>query len=238
MRDVVGATTEEKRMIKAVQRAVGALDNGYIGAQTMSDIAAQVGADCWPLDVDLYGQPTIIAKDIDPYNPKGVLPANAISGSFNEGTVPCSILIRNGETVCAWACHAALNKPESVIYKLQSGKVGIARVKHVNELPDNVRWAVGGFGLLDNYNPAAEGFTGQFADVVRKTNHTVLGYKNGMLYGVYCKDMNAAAVNALCRDKMRFEYAVMLDGGHVAAINGTVHKANTKTRQLYCIKFL
>ena len=238
MKDVVGSTSEEVRMIKAVQKAVGALDNGYIGAQTMSDIAIKVGASCWPLNVELYSQPTIIGKDIDPYNPKGVLPANAISGSFNEGTVPCSILVRNGTTVCAWACHASLGKPESVIYKLKTGKVGIARVKNVSELPSGVQWAVGGFGLLSNYDPVAEGFTGKFSDVVRKTNHTVLGVKNGMMYGVYCKNMSASEVNTFCKSKLKLELAIMLDGGHVAAINGAVNKINTKLRQLYCIKFI
>lgn len=48
MRDVKGSTSEEVRMIRAIQRSVGALDNGWIGNQTLSDIAAKLGADCWP----------------------------------------------------------------------------------------------------------------------------------------------------------------------------------------------
>ena len=40
MKDVVGSTLEEVRMIKAIQRSVGALENGWIGNQTLSDIAA------------------------------------------------------------------------------------------------------------------------------------------------------------------------------------------------------
>lgn len=55
MRDVKGSTSEEVRMIKAIQRSVGALDNGWIGNQTLSDIAAKLGADCFPLNVELYG---------------------------------------------------------------------------------------------------------------------------------------------------------------------------------------
>ena len=61
MKDVVGSTSEEVRMIKAIQRSVGALDNGWIGNQTLSDIAAKLGADCFPLNVELYGQPAILA---------------------------------------------------------------------------------------------------------------------------------------------------------------------------------
>ena len=44
MRDIKGSTSEEIRMIKAIQRSVGALDNGWIGNQTLSDIAAKLGA--------------------------------------------------------------------------------------------------------------------------------------------------------------------------------------------------
>lgn len=44
MKDVVGSTSEEVRMIKAIQRSVGALENGWIGNQTLSDIAAKLGA--------------------------------------------------------------------------------------------------------------------------------------------------------------------------------------------------
>ena len=235
MRDVKGATSEEVRMIKAIQRSVGALDNGWIGNQTLSDIAAKLGADCWPLNVELYGHPAILARDIDPLNLSGRLPENSISGSFSWQGAPCSILVRGGKVVRNWSCHYP--RPESVLYKTTGGAVRIARVSSAAAL-GGVVWAVGGMGLLGNYNPAAEGFTGRFADVLRKTNHTVLGYKGGMLYGVYCRSMTAQQVNALCRDKLKLEYAIMLDGGHVAAIHGACNKINTQTRQFYAVRFL
>ena len=238
MKDVVGSTSEEVRMIKAIQRSVGALDNGYVGNQTLSEIAAKLGADCWPLNVELYGQPAIIARDIDPLNPKGPLPSNAISGSFSDGYQPCSVLIQDGKAVCWSACHYPT--PETVIYRTKDGKVYCKRVRHVSDdLPlADVRWAVGGMGLLGNYDPATEGFTGRFSDVLRRTNHTMLGYKDGMLYGVYCKSMTAAQVNAFARDKLKLDMAIMLDGGHIAAINAACNKINTKQRQLYAVRFL
>ena len=241
MKDIVGGTSEEKRMIKAIQRSVGALDNGYVGAQTMSEIAAKLGADCFPLNVELYGQPTMIAKDIEPLNPNGPTPKNAISGSFSNGYRPCSVLVQNGKAVCWSACHwTDMHLPESVIFKTKDGKVQIKRVGHISaDLPlSDAIWAVGGMGLLDHYNPAAEGFTGRFADVLRQTNHTVLGYKGGMLYGVYCKAMTAAQINAFVRDKLKLEMAILLDGGHIAAINGACNKVNVGQRQLYAVRFL
>lgn len=236
MKDVVGSTAEEIRMIKAVQRAIGALDNGYIGNQTMSDIAAAVNADCFPLNVELYGQPTIISKDIEPCNPNSKLPSNSISGSFSYQSKPCSILVSNGKTICGSACHSWLGQPESVLYRLTNGTVGIKRCLSATELPSGVRWAVGGVGLLSNYSPATEGFVGAYSDVLRKTNHTVIGYKRGMFFCVYCKNMTAAQVNSLCRDNMRFEKAIMLDGGHVAAINGANNKINVTQKQYFSIK--
>ena len=234
MRDVKGSTSEEVRMIKAIQRSVGALDNGWIGNQTLSDIAAKLGADCFSLNVELYGQPCIIARDIEPVNMSGPLPKNAISGSFSWQGQPCSILVRGGRVVRGMSCHYPT--PESVLYKTRDGAVRIARVSSAAALGDAV-WAVGGMGLLGNYNPAAEGFTGAFSDVLRKTNHTVLGYKGGLLYGVYCRSMTAQQINALCRDKLKLDYAVMLDGGHVA-INGACSKINTNQRQYYAVRFL
>ena len=238
MKDVVGSTSEEVRMIKAIQRSVGALDNGYVGNQTMSEIAAKLGADCFPLNVELYGQPAILARDIEPLNPKGPLPSNAISGSFSDGYQPCSILIQDGKAVCWSACHYPT--PETVLYRTKDGRTYCKRVSHVSDdLPlADVRWAVGGMGLLGNFDPTAEGFTGRFSDVLRRTDHTLLGYKDGMLYGVYCRSMTAAQINAFAQDKLKLEHAIMLDGGHIAAINGACNKINTKQRQLYAVRFL
>ena len=235
MKDVVGSSSEEVRMIKAIQRSVGALENGWIGNQTLSDIAAKLGADCFPLNVELYGQPAILARDIDPLNLSGRLPENSISGSFSWQGAPCSILVRGSKVVRGMSCHYP--RPESVLYKTAGGAVRMARVSSAAAL-GGVVWAVGGMGLLGNYNPAAEGFTGEYSDVLRKTNHTVLGFKGGMLYGVYCRSMTAQQVNAFVRDKLKLECAVMLDGGHVAAIHAACSKINTNQRQYYAVRFL
>ena len=126
MKDVVGSTSEEVRMIKAIQRSVGALDNCWIGNQTLSDIAAKLGANCFPLNVELYGQPAILARDIDPLNLSGRLPENSIPGSFSWQGAPCSILVRGGKIVRGMSCHYPT--PESVLYKIAGGAVRIARV--------------------------------------------------------------------------------------------------------------
>ena len=57
------------------------------------------------------------------------------------------------------------------------------------------------------------------------------------MYLIYIKNKTGAEVNAFCRDKLMLDHAVMLDGGHVAAINGdeSFAKINT-TQQFYMIQ--
>lgn len=202
----------------------------------------------YPCTVLLDGMPAILAKNIVPFNPNGPLSGwnNTISGGFSASKQPCSILVQDDRVKCRYACHYWYGRPESVLYRLTDGTVGIARVGTTDELPKDLRWAVGGMGLLDNYDPNAEGFckltnaegkTENFSDVLRDTDHTVLGYKDGLFYMVYCKSMTGAQVNTFAK-KLGLELAVMLDGGHVAAINGGADyaKINTKQVQYYAIQ--
>ena len=238
MRNVSGGNPAETRMIKAVQAAVGAIQDGSIGTQTMSDIAVRLGADCFPLGISIYNQPVIIAKDIVPIAAHGALSQypDSISGSFNDGASPCSVLISGGFVTCPTACHYWDDRsPESVIFRDLTGAFGMARVKTISELPEGLSWAVGGMGLLGYYAPAKEGFTGRFSDVLRRTNHTVLGIKNGMVYLAYVSDMTATQVNNFAV-KLGLEMAIMLDGGHLAAINSETTKINCGQKQLYVIQ--
>lgn len=239
MNTVRGSTTSETRLIKAIQTVIGSYADGLIGAQTMVDLAVKLKANCFPLTVQLYGQPVIVCKEITISNPhKGCGSfENSLSGSFSYLKKPCSILINNGQTVYGASCHAHIDKPESVLYRLENGSFGIKRTISAASLPAGVRWAVGGLGLLANYNPAAEGFTGAYSDVLRLTNHTMIGCKNGMVYLCYCKSMTGSQVNEFAK-KLGLEYAIMLDGGHVAAINGeeAFAKINTRQAQYYLIQ--
>lgn len=234
MNDFKGTTTNEDKMFKAIQKSIGAQENGWIGTQTMSDIAIKVGANCWPVTLKMYNMPVIISEDIVVANPKSGCKnfTNSLSGSFSYQSKPCSILINKNNVLCSSACHAFLNKPETVLYRENSGKFGVKKCKSSSELPANLRWAVGGMGLLGMYNPNEEGFTGVYADVLRTTNHTVLGMKNNMCYLLYCKNMSGSQINTFCKDKMKFEMAILLDGGHVAAINGTETFAKINTSQV------
>ena len=86
MKDFKGETTNEDKMIRATQRAIGALDNGWVGAQTMSDIAIKVGADCWPITLQIYSNPMIICKDIEVIGT-----TTRCSAHKNSGSIPNSV---------------------------------------------------------------------------------------------------------------------------------------------------
>lgn len=49
--------------------------------------------------------------------------------------------------------------------------------------------------------------------------------------------MTGDEVNAYCK-KQGLQYAVMLDGGHVAAVNCEIGQANTKQKQSNIIQFV
>lgn len=237
MKYISGSTPEEIKLVKSIQSAVGALPDNSIGPVTLSDLAIEVGADCFPLAVNLYEQPSIICKDIIVFNPKAGLKnyKNSLSGSFSYQKAPCSILVNDGKVIGDIACHGWKGQPETVIYKLNNGKFGVKRCVNASELPKDVDWAVGGLGLLGFYNPTVEGFTGAYSDVIRLTNHTIVGVKKNMVYLCYCKNMTAIQVNAFAK-KLNLEMAVMLDGGHVAAINSEATKINTAQVQYYALQ--
>lgn len=240
MTNMTPSTASEKKLIKSIQAAIGAAQDGILGPASAVDLAVEVGADCWPVTIKLYDMPVIVCEDITVSNPgKGCKHfANSLSGSFSYQKKPCSILVNNGQAQHLSACHAWKGQPESVLYRRKDGTFGIKRCLSAGQLPTDVKWAVGGMGLLNMYDPETEGFTGQYSDVLRDTNHTVLGVKRGMVYLVYCKSMTGRQVNEFCRDKLQLDYAIMLDGGHVAAINGeeSFAKVNTAQVQYYLIR--
>ena len=235
MKYASGTTPEETRAVKAWQTAIGSYPDNSVGPQVVVDTLAALGINVWPLNVSIFGQPLIVAEDILPAAVDAPLKsyANAISGSFSYQRRPCSILVAHGKVVCGYACHAHLRKPETVLYRLDSGSIGTKKCRYATELP-TVKWAVGGVGLLTDWNPAEEGFTGAYSDVLRRTGHTFVGTKRGLLYLGYFHG-TGAELNEHCK-KLGLERAIMLDGGHVAAINGAESKINIGQRQFFIVQ--
>lgn len=250
MNDIKYTTENERQFFVAMQKKLNIDANGVLGMNTLTTLAFQAGADVpLPRTLEMYGYPVIIGNDILAFNPNGAIKnyANSMLGSFTypRATTPCSILVNNRQVVWNDACRAWAGYPEAVIYRLTDGTFGCGEFKYASELPKNVKWAVGGFGLLDLWNPDGQGFktingTDYYNTVAYKTYHNVLGLKNGKVYGIMYRAMTAVQVNEHCKKKMRFDHAIMLDGGGLAAINGTESFAqyHTGLKQGYAIQFI
>lgn len=56
MKDIGWETSEEKRRNIGLQHAIGALENGWIGNQTLTEMAAKLCPEIFPLTVGLFIQ--------------------------------------------------------------------------------------------------------------------------------------------------------------------------------------
>lgn len=188
-----------------------------------------------PTTVILGYEHAIVSDDILVFDPNGPLRnyKDSMSASFTwpSGKIPGSILVNKGKTLCGSACHAWLGYPETVLYRYKSGTFGIGRFKYDTEIPKraDILWAVGGCGMLELYNPLVEGFCKgfrpdgvpfNFTDVLRATAHTVLAIKGGKCYQIYIHYKTAYQINLWLKAN-GFEIAVMMDGGHIPAMNGS-----------------
>lgn len=191
-------------------------------------------------DRKLYDVKVIECNEITVFESKGKYSCsnfmNSTCGTFTypSGKNVCSILVSNGETLGSYSCHywpAQGNHPETVLYELKDGTRGAKRCKTSSELPTGVKWAIGGMGLLSMYNPGLEGFIGKYADVRNTNDHNVvLIMPGGRVLLALCENMNANQINAWAK-RVGATYGIIVDGGHLAAINSPQFKKRVKTPQ-------
>lgn len=150
-----------------------------------------------------------------------------LSGTEKYST---SILYANGKVYQEAANH--LPYPQSVFVIYNDNSVEMKRIKNLSELDlKKVKIAIGGVGLrntLDSsfkYDPAAEGFSGAYADVLRMTNKTVIGYNKNenKLYlmartAIYHSVASRYDLLDLVRD-CDYDIALSVDGGGSTFMN-------------------
>lgn len=144
-------------------------------------------------------------------------------------TYSTSILYANDKIYKGQANH--LPYPQSVFIIDKKNNVAMKRIKNITELDlTNIKLVIGGIGLrnaLDpnfTYNPGAEGFMGAYADVLRNTSKTVIGYnkKENKIYLMCRNDIPHKAIGydllELVED-CEFDIAISLDGGGSTFMN-------------------
>lgn len=172
--------------------------------------------------------------------------SNCISGTFQYNNSANAILVNNGRVISNLSAHGWLGFPDTCLIYYKDGSLAVKRIISIpNDELQKVRWAISGVGLLDMYNPSEEGYAKftkngkkyDYSDVLRKTHHTAIGVKNGEVYGFYLPSMTGAEVNAYMKAQ-DMDFAVMLDGGHVAAVNTTIASHNASQKQHNIIQFV
>lgn len=109
------------------------------------------------------------------------------------------------------------------------------------EIKDKIKWAISGISLYPTYNPKSEGFVGVYADVLRATKHTAIGFKENKVYLIAS---NKALTlenfrNGLLNSAIAFDGLINLDGGGSTQMSFGGKKVISSTRPLnHCIRLL
>lgn len=108
-------------------------------------------------------------------------------------------------------------KRGTIIY-YKDGTIEVKRINNINEINKTYDWAIGGGMLLPHYNPEIEGFTGAFSDVLRRTNHTGIGYRDNKVF-LFAKE-NCTMEEFLDSIRLlQLKGAIFLDGGGSTQLN-------------------
>ena len=172
--------------------------------------------------------------------------ANCISGTFQYQNKANAILVYGGKVISNLSAHGWLGYPDTCLIYYKDGTLAVKRITSIPAAElQQVEWAISGVGLLDMHNPSKEGYvrfqrngkTYDYSDVLRRTNHTAIGVKSGKVYGFYLSNMTGAEVNTYMK-KQDMDFAVMLDGGHIAAVNCSRAQKNVSQKQHNIIQFV
>lgn len=109
------------------------------------------------------------------------------------------------------------------------------------EIKGYIKWAISGISLYPNYNPKAEGFVGAYADVLRATKHTAIGFKGNKVY-LIASDKSLTLDDfrkGLLNSRIAFDGLINLDGGSSTQMNFDGKKVISSTRSLnHCVRLL
>lgn len=109
------------------------------------------------------------------------------------------------------------------------------------EIKGNIKWGISGISLYPIYNPRAEGFTGTYADVLRATKHTALGFKGSKVYLIASEKALSLENfrNGLLNSEISFDGLINLDGGGSTQMSFDGKKLISSVRTLnHCIRLL
>lgn len=219
--------------VKKFQKDNGLVVDGIVGAITQDKLAQVLKA---KEDTSMTNYYTIDGLHVIETTPDNIYIwrlGNTLRG-FGvygiNGTWQDNNNAHNPESIWSIACNggkiigpnAYQNSPKgykrgTIIY-YKDGSIEITRINNVNEIKKPYEWAIGGGMLLPSYDPESEGYIDKSKDVLRKTAHTGIGYKDGKVY-LFTKE-NLSMKEFL--DSIRLLGligAIFLDGGGSTQLN-------------------
>lgn len=109
------------------------------------------------------------------------------------------------------------------------------------DIKEFIKWAISGISLYPLYIPRTEGFTGAYADVLRATKHTALGFKGDKVYLIASgKSLTLENFrNGLLNSRLAFDGLINLDGGGSTQMSFGGKKLISSVRALnHCVRLL
>lgn len=238
----------DREIAQAIQKGLNIKVDGFIGNQTILNIALQFESQGiiklnYPLALEIYdgymiiGQKDQVNFDYAQYKRKCSDYKYATNGTFFDYSTNklVSILADQEKIYHNMGSKVWRDKAEGCIWLDYKGKLHYNRIKYINELKD-VKWAISGVTLHD-YHPKWEGFVGKFSDVLRHTWHSVLGIDYDDRVILFHKKASARKLVEDVNDNLKLKYAILLDGGSMAAINTPKFSRNKYQSQNNIIYF-
>lgn len=144
---------------------------------------------------------------------------------------PQGIMVNAGAVLCNNPTH---KKPVATLIVYSKDDV---RMKYIDDITkeQNVWFAVSGYGIYPEITATTEGFVGAFADVTRKTNRPIIGYRYKDKKIVIAVRENSDASRAFLTAKnLGLDFAISLDGGGSTTLKvGGKYKFQGDGRRLY-----
>jgi hypothetical protein len=224
-----------KSKVRAIQKGLGAYEDGLLGDFSLDSLYRRFAEIKYPYAEKFFDAYVVYTtperlhfKDVKNTKSVNNYPFSA-SGTFQWANKVTSILV-DGEVIGETSAHAWRGFPESVLYF--DGEVKYGRYTNA----PNCKWAIGGLGLT-NYDPSAEGFSGKYSDVLRKTHHAGIGVtQEGQICYFLKTNCTIAEFKKLATEYLKLKYAINLDGGHIPALNAK-YKFNRYQKQSNIILF-
>lgn len=172
------------------------------------------------------------------------LSADGINGTFYnlKGTEIYGLAMQDGKEIEINSYVTNFNGLKRGAIYFDGNKLHHVMVYNAKtEIKNKIKWAISGISLYPTYNPKSEGFVGAYADVLRATKHTAIGFKGNKVYLIVSSksltldDFRKGLLNS----KIAFDGLINLDGGGSTQMNFDGKKVISSTRSLnHCVRLI